>query len=267
MKTLAVNALHGQVPDGPLANVIDTGELPTAAGTLDLSIAGLRRIHSFSVLAFSSISCRSTRYPGQSKILANSLSVGKLRAYRIQQIRPAHTFLRRAYSFIRAAHGNHSQRQGRKTERVWEVGSIVQLQRPRTKSLLTMRSTMNVRRTNDCSSLQWKRTNANLAAHQDAGYYSRAHEERAHEMGVAYVSIPNRSTRSEDRRKFQNRPWFKNGQRWRTGCEGRISILKRRHGLARPRYHGVEGMRRWVGLGVIADNLINIGKRLAPAST
>lgn len=30
----------------------------------------------------------------------------------------------------------------------------------------------------------------------DAGYYSRANEEAAHEMGVAYVSVPNRSTRS-----------------------------------------------------------------------
>ena len=101
----------------------------------------------------------------------------------------------------------------------------------------------------------------------DAGYYSRVNEETAHEMGVAYVSIPNRSTKSEERRKLQKRPWFKNGQKWRTGCEGRISVLKRRHGLARCRYHGVEGMQRWVGLGVIADNLINIGKRLVPAST
>ena len=94
----------------------------------------------------------------------------------------------------------------------------------------------------------------------DAGYYSRANEEAAQQIGVDYVSIPNRSTRSEERRKLEKRPWFKNGQKWRTGCEGRISVLKRRHGLARSRYHGIEGMRRWVGLGVIADNLINIGK-------
>jgi transposase, IS5 family len=98
----------------------------------------------------------------------------------------------------------------------------------------------------------------------DAGYYSRANEDAAKGMGVAYVSIPNRSTRSEERRKLEKRPWFKNGQKWRTGCEGRISALKRRHGLARCRYHGIEGMRRWVGLGVIADNLITIGKCLAP---
>jgi IS5 family transposase len=98
----------------------------------------------------------------------------------------------------------------------------------------------------------------------DAGYYSRANEEAVKEMGVDYVSIPNRSTRSDERRKLQKRRWFKKGQTWRTGCEGRISTVKRRHGLARCRYHGTSGMQRWVGLGVIADNLINLGKRLAP---
>jgi IS5 family transposase len=36
-------------------------------------------------------------------------------------------------------------------------------------------------------------------------------------------------------------------------------VLKRRHGLRRCRYHGHDGMHRWVGLGVIADNLINVG--------
>jgi len=98
----------------------------------------------------------------------------------------------------------------------------------------------------------------------DAGYYSRANEEAVKEMGVKYVSIPNRSTRSEERRKLQKRRWFKQGQVWRTGCEGRISTVKRRHGLARCRYRGMDGMRRWIGLGVIADNLINIGKWLVP---
>ena len=43
----------------------------------------------------------------------------------------------------------------------------------------------------------------------------------------------------------------------------RISVLKRRHGLRRCLYHGLEGTKRWVGLGVLADNLINIGKALA----
>ena len=97
----------------------------------------------------------------------------------------------------------------------------------------------------------------------DAGFYSRANEEGAQALGVRYVSIPNRNTRSEERRRREKQRWFKKGQKWRTGCEGRISVLKRRHGLARCRYHGLQGMRRWVGLGVIADNLINIGRCLA----
>ena len=98
----------------------------------------------------------------------------------------------------------------------------------------------------------------------DAGFYSRANEEGAQALGVKYVSIPNRSTRSEERRRWEKQRWFKQAQRWRTGCEGRISVIKRRHGLARCRYHGLQGLRRWVGLGVIADNLINIGRYLAP---
>jgi IS5 family transposase len=97
----------------------------------------------------------------------------------------------------------------------------------------------------------------------DAGYYSQANEAGAHELGVGYVSVPNRSTRSPERRQLQKRRWFKQGQRWRTGSEGRISTLKRRHGLDRCRYRGLDGFQRWVGLGVIADNLIQIGNYLA----
>jgi IS5 family transposase len=97
----------------------------------------------------------------------------------------------------------------------------------------------------------------------DAGFYSQAQEEGVQALGVKHVSVPNRSTRSAARRKLEKQRWFKQGQKWRTGCEGRISVLKRRHGLARSRYHGSDGMRRWVGLGIIADNLINMGRWLA----
>jgi len=97
----------------------------------------------------------------------------------------------------------------------------------------------------------------------DAGFYSQANEKALEEKGVKRVSIPSRNTKSEARRTHQKQRWFKNGQRWRTGCEGRISVLKRRHGLRRCLYRGADGMKRWVGMGVIADNLINIGLRMA----
>jgi IS5 family transposase len=94
----------------------------------------------------------------------------------------------------------------------------------------------------------------------DAGFYSARNEKEAKEKGVKRICIPNRSTKSADRKREQRKRWFRNGQKWRTGCEGRISVLKRRHGLHRSRYKGDEGMKRWVGLGIIADNLINIGR-------
>jgi IS5 family transposase len=97
----------------------------------------------------------------------------------------------------------------------------------------------------------------------DAGYYSRAQEQAVEEKGVKWVAVPNRNTRSAERKKKEHSRWFKKAQRWRTGCEGRISVLKRRHGLARCRYRGTEGMKRWVGLGVMADTLIGMGNFLA----
>jgi IS5 family transposase len=97
----------------------------------------------------------------------------------------------------------------------------------------------------------------------DAGFRSAANEAAATQMGVKRVAIPNPSTQSAERRALQKKRWFRKAQVWRTGCEGRISVLKRRHGLNRCRYRGDDGMKRWVGLGVIADNLINIGRVLA----
>ena len=96
----------------------------------------------------------------------------------------------------------------------------------------------------------------------DAGFYSAHGEKAAQKMGVQRVAVPNRSTKSAERRKLQKTRWFKNGQKWRTGCEGRISVLKRRHGLNRCRYPGDDGMKIWVGLGVISDNLITLGHYL-----
>jgi transposase, IS5 family len=97
----------------------------------------------------------------------------------------------------------------------------------------------------------------------DAGFYSQAQERAVAGKGVKWIAVPNRSTRSAARKRLEKSRWFRKAQAWRTGCEGRISVLKRRHGLDRCRYRGQEGMQRWVGLGVLADNLINIGRALA----
>src|SRR5262249_33952803 len=96
----------------------------------------------------------------------------------------------------------------------------------------------------------------------DAAFYSLRNETAAKAKGVKRICIPNRSTRSAERKREQRKRWFRDGQKWRTGSEGRISVVKRRHGLDRCRYKGYVGMNRWVGLGVIADNVVNIGQAL-----
>jgi IS5 family transposase len=101
----------------------------------------------------------------------------------------------------------------------------------------------------------------------DAGFYSCEGERVGRALGVQWMSVPNKKTKSAERKLLQRQRWFRRGQKWRTGCEGRISTLKRRHGLRRSLYPGLDGMRRWVGLGVIADNIIQMGFYLARQST
>jgi IS5 family transposase len=100
----------------------------------------------------------------------------------------------------------------------------------------------------------------------DAAFYSAKNDAAAKAMGVKRVCIPNRSSKSRERKREQKKRWFRNGQKWRTGCEGRISVVKRRHGLDRCRYKGFDGMNRWVGLGIIADNVVNIGRAIEKQS-
>jgi IS5 family transposase len=89
----------------------------------------------------------------------------------------------------------------------------------------------------------------------DRGVFSFANEEYAHAQGVKYVAIPKPGAISDERKAHEKQGWFRRGYAWRSGSEGRISLLKRRFGLDRCRYHGDAGMERWVGWGIIAHNL------------
>jgi IS5 family transposase len=87
----------------------------------------------------------------------------------------------------------------------------------------------------------------------DGGFASRSNEHAAQARGVRHVVLP-RQSREERSRTARA------ALRWRTGSEGRISALKRRHGLRRCRYRGPSGMHRWVGLGVIANDLLVLAR-------
>jgi IS5 family transposase len=87
----------------------------------------------------------------------------------------------------------------------------------------------------------------------DGGFASGGNERAARDRGVQHVVLP-RQSREERSRAARA------ALRWRTGSEGRISALKRRHGLRRCRYRGSSGMQRWVGLGVIANDLLALAR-------
>ena len=101
----------------------------------------------------------------------------------------------------------------------------------------------------------------------DRGFSSATNEQDALDRGVRRVILPRRGPKSAARRAYERQRWFRRGQRWRVGSEGRISVLKRRHGLRRCRYRGADGMSRWVGLGVIANNLVSTAAVLRMRTT
>ena len=101
----------------------------------------------------------------------------------------------------------------------------------------------------------------------DRGFSSATNEQAAINRGVRRVILPRRGSKSPARRAYERQRWFRRGQRWRVGSEGRISVLKRRHGLERCRYHGLDCMNRWVGLGVIANNLVSTARVLNARTT
>jgi IS5 family transposase len=116
---------------------------------------------------------------------------------------------------------------------------------------------------------QWK---PSLQAHQatfdhppeqasaDRGLYSTANEKFAHEMGVEHAILPKPGYKSQLRKEHERQDWFVSGRKWHAGVEGRISVLKRAHGLGRCLDHGESGFQHWVGWGIIAGNLAVMGR-------
>jgi IS5 family transposase len=92
----------------------------------------------------------------------------------------------------------------------------------------------------------------------DRGYGEQAVDDALHDLGVRDVVIPRKGRLSKTRQAAEHRRAFRRHVKWRTGCEGRISSLKRGYGWDRSRIDTTEGARTWVGHGVLAHNLVKI---------
>jgi transposase, IS5 family len=82
-------------------------------------------------------------------------------------------------------------------------------------------------------------------------------------LGIPNPVIPRKSKTSKARQAHERRRAFRQVVKWRTGCEGRVSHLKRNCGWDRTRLDTLEGARTWTGHGVFAHNLTKIANLAA----
>lgn len=94
----------------------------------------------------------------------------------------------------------------------------------------------------------------------DRGYGFAKIDKDLHQLGVATVVIPRAGKPGEARRADQLDESFVELVKWRTGCEGRISTLKRDYGMRRTRLRSHNGARSWVGHAILAHNLTKIAR-------
>jgi IS5 family transposase len=97
----------------------------------------------------------------------------------------------------------------------------------------------------------------------DRGFFSQANIEKCRDAGVELVCIPPRGgKKTAALTSFEKSRTFKDGQRFRAGIEGRISVLFRGRGMKRCLDEGRERFELLVGAAVLANNLMVIARLL-----
>jgi IS5 family transposase len=97
----------------------------------------------------------------------------------------------------------------------------------------------------------------------DRGFFSETNLKSCKRNGVKVVCIPQRGGRKTAKReRYENSPAFKEGQRFRAGIEGRISVLFRGRGMKRCLAEGHQRFELLVGAAVLANNLMRISALL-----
>jgi len=102
----------------------------------------------------------------------------------------------------------------------------------------------------------------------DRGFFSEQNVASCAHDGVKVVCIPQRGgKKTPEREAYEKSADFKEGQRFRAGIEGRISVLFRGRGMKRCLAEGNERFELWVAAAVLANNLLKIAALLAKRSS
>ena len=97
----------------------------------------------------------------------------------------------------------------------------------------------------------------------DRGFYSAANVDHCQQAGVTQVCIPQRGGhKTAEQETLERSRAFQNGQRFRVGIEGRISVLFRGRGMKRCRAKGRARFEVLVGAAVLANNLLRMAELL-----
>ena len=102
----------------------------------------------------------------------------------------------------------------------------------------------------------------------DRGFFNEKNVTSCMRDGVKLVCIPQRGgKRTPEREACEKSAQFKEGQRFRAGIEGRISVLFRGRGMKRCLAEGAERFELWVAAAVLANNLMTIAALLTKRSS
>jgi IS5 family transposase len=98
----------------------------------------------------------------------------------------------------------------------------------------------------------------------DRGFFSEKNLTLCERNGVEIACIPQVGGKKlPEREAYERTPAFKQGQRFRAGIEGRISVLFRGRGMKRCLAEGIERFEMLVGTAVLANNLMSIAALLS----
>lgn len=102
----------------------------------------------------------------------------------------------------------------------------------------------------------------------DRGFFSEQNVTSCKQDGVKVVCIPQRGgAKAPEREAYEKSAEFKDGQRFRAGIEGRISVLFRGRGMKRCLAEGRERFELWVAAAVLTNNLMRIAAMLTHRSS
>lgn len=90
----------------------------------------------------------------------------------------------------------------------------------------------------------------------DRGFYKDREQLNNLEEGIETVSIPKKGERTAEEKEREGTEEFKEGQRFRAGSEGSISVLKRAYKLKKCLFKGYKNFAASVGCAVFCHNLV-----------